>query len=161
MNNYIIGLTYVRIGVGGNAIQFAISLPIVFALELDPSRIALAKHNANVYGVSSKIEFVIGDCTVIAPRFRADVVFLSPPWGGPDYLNKEVFDIGDIKPNGFELFSMSRKITSNVIYFLPRNTEVNQLVKLIPSGENLEVEENYINNKLSTLTVYYLSLIHI
>jgi len=29
----------------------------------------------------------------IAPTLQADIVFLSPPWGGPQYLKADVFDL--------------------------------------------------------------------
>lgn len=57
---------------------------------MDPTKIALAKHNAAVYGVQDRIEFIVGDFLQIAPTLKADVVFLSPPWGGPEYTNYEV-----------------------------------------------------------------------
>jgi trimethylguanosine synthase len=38
-------------GVGGNAIQFAFTCNRVIAIDLDPKKIELAKHNAEIYGV--------------------------------------------------------------------------------------------------------------
>lgn len=46
----------------------------------------MAKHNAAVYGVADRIEFIVGDYFHLANRLQGDVVFLSPPWGGPQYL---------------------------------------------------------------------------
>ncbi len=86
-------------GAGGNSIQFAfkcergISIPciilnnhiinrslfLVIAIDIDPVKIELAKHNASVYGVADRIEFIIGDFFQVAPSLKADVVFLSPP----------------------------------------------------------------------------------
>lgn len=65
----------------------------VIAIDIDPVKIELARHNASVYGVEDRIEFIIGDYMQLAPHLKADVVFLSPPWGGPEYLNAEVFDL--------------------------------------------------------------------
>ena len=65
----------------------------MIAIDIDPEKIALAKHNATVYGVEDRIEFIIGDYLQVAPRLKADVVFLSPPWGGPEYLNADIFDL--------------------------------------------------------------------
>lgn len=53
----------------------------------------MARNNAAVYGVEDRIEFVQGDFLKIGPMLKADGVFLSPPWGGPDYLNADVFDL--------------------------------------------------------------------
>lgn len=62
-------------------------------MDIDPVKIELAKHNAAVYGVEDRIEFITGDFMEIAPHLKADVVFLSPPWGGPQYLTTDVFDL--------------------------------------------------------------------
>ena len=73
----------------------------VIAVDIDPEKIACARHNAQVYGVADRIDFIQGDFLKLAPSLKADVVFLSPPWGGPDYLQAEVFDIQTMmQPDG-------------------------------------------------------------
>lgn len=73
------------VGCGGNAIQAALHGALVIAIDIDPVKLACARHNAKIYGVAHRIEFVLGDFVALAPRLRAHVCFLSPPWGGPDY----------------------------------------------------------------------------
>ena len=70
----------------------------VTAIDIDPDKIAMARHNAEVYGVADRIEFIVGDYLVLAPSLIADIVFLSPPWGGPAYLQTEVFDLHTMIP---------------------------------------------------------------
>ena len=65
----------------------------MIAVDIDPVKIEYARHNAEVYGVADRIEFIVGDFMKVAPTLKADAVFLSPPWGGPQYLDAEVFDI--------------------------------------------------------------------
>lgn len=48
-------------GAGGNAIQFAFTCERVIAIDIDPVKLLLAKHNAEVYGVQEKITFLLGD----------------------------------------------------------------------------------------------------
>ena len=48
-------------GVGGNAIQFAQTCDRVIAVDIDINKIAMARHNARIYGVLHKIEFIVGD----------------------------------------------------------------------------------------------------
>src|SRR5687767_9353783 len=50
-------------GVGGNTIQFALSphCQKVIAVDTDPLAIACARHNARVYGVEKKVQFIVGD----------------------------------------------------------------------------------------------------
>ncbi|KAM6444795.1 trimethylguanosine synthase isoform 2-T2 [Rhynochetos jubatus] len=149
-------------GVGGNAIQFALTSKRVIAIDIDPEKLSLARHNAEVYGVADQIEFVCGDFMVLAADLRADVVFLSPPWGGPDYATAEIFDIQTmICPDGypFKVTWLSKKITNNIVYFLPRNADIDQVASLAGPGGKVEIEQNFLNNKLKTITAYFGDLI--
>lgn len=65
----------------------------VIAVDIDPRKIEMAQHNAELYKVADRIDFIIGDFLKLAPYLKADAVFLSPPWGGPNYLSAEVFDV--------------------------------------------------------------------
>ncbi|CAF4937784.1 unnamed protein product, partial [Rotaria socialis] len=56
-------------------------------------KIEMAKQNARVYGVEDRIEFIQGDFLKLAPTLTADVVYLSPPWGGPSYGTIDIFDL--------------------------------------------------------------------
>ncbi|XP_064444387.1 trimethylguanosine synthase isoform X5 [Mirounga angustirostris] len=158
-------------GVGGNTIQFALTGKRVIAIDIDPVKIDLARNNAEVYGVADKIEFICGDFLLLASHLKADVVFLSPPWGGPDYATAETFDIRTMmSPDGFEIFRLSRKITNNIVYFLPRNADIDQVpvwwllsliqvASLAGPGGQVEIEQNFLNNKLKTITAYFGDLI--
>lgn len=57
-------------GVGGNAIQFALTCDRVIAVELCAQRLETARHNAEVYGVADKIEFICGDFLEVAPTLE-------------------------------------------------------------------------------------------
>lgn len=59
---------------------------LVIAIDIDAKKIEMARHNAEIYGVADRIEFIVGDFLQLSDSLRADVVFLSPPWGGPDYV---------------------------------------------------------------------------
>ncbi|XP_035770396.1 trimethylguanosine synthase [Neolamprologus brichardi] len=147
-------------GVGGNAIQFALTGKRVLAVDIDPVRLDMARHNAAVYSVADRIDFIQGDFLQLAPHLHADVVFLSPPWGGPDYLTAEVFDIRTMmEPDGFEIFRLAKLISDNIVFFLPRNVDMDQVASLAGPGGKVEVEQNFLNNKLKTVTAYFGSLI--
>jgi trimethylguanosine synthase len=156
-------------GAGGNSIQFAFACqrgntPIkkiglgfnlvvisVIAIDIDPEKIKIARHNAEVYGVANRIEFILGDFFQVAPLLKADVIFLSPPWGGPDYLKKKVcavecyetelfiilylfpskvFNLGDLaEMNGRKLYHVAKKVSENLVMYMPRNTNTQQVCK--------------------------------
>ncbi|XP_017295426.1 trimethylguanosine synthase [Kryptolebias marmoratus] len=147
-------------GVGGNAIQFALTGKRVLGVDIDSVRLDMARHNAAVYNVADRIDFLQGDFLQLAPSLRGDVVFLSPPWGGPDYLSAKVFDIRTMmEPDGFKIFNQAKQISDNIVYFLPRNADVDQVVSLAGPGGKVEVEQNLLNNKLKTVTAYFGNLI--
>ncbi|KAF4519773.1 hypothetical protein B566_EDAN009733 [Ephemera danica] len=126
-------------GAGGNAIQFAFTF----------------------YGVADRIEFVVADFLQLAPTLKADVVFLSPPWGGPEYLTKEVFDLKDMGGlDGVELFNLARKVSDHVAYYLPRNINTEQLMRIAGPGGQVEIEQNFLNKKLVAVTAYYGELVN-
>ncbi|XP_020275931.1 uncharacterized protein LOC109850335 isoform X2 [Asparagus officinalis] len=147
-------------GVGGNTIQFAMKGNYVIAVDIDSQKIDCAQDNAAIYGVSDKINFIQGDFFQIAPRLKGDVIFLSPPWGGPNYSKVQSYDIRTmLKPHdGKHLFDIARTIASKVVMFLPRNVDLHQLAELSLSVNppwTLEVEKNFLNGKLKAITAYF------
>ncbi|XWS25604.1 hypothetical protein CRYUN_Cryun27aG0082100 [Craigia yunnanensis] len=147
-------------GVGGNAIQLAQRSAHVIAIDIDPKKIGYAYHNAAVYGVDNRIDFVMGDFFALAPKLKADTVFLSPPWGGPDYTKVKIYDLKTmLRPrDGYFLFNVAKKISCRIVMFLPRNVDLNQLAELSMSAQppwSLEVEKNFLNGKLKAITAYF------
>lgn len=118
-----------------------------------------------------------------------DVVFLSPPWGGPQYLSmspskeKDAFvEVPDVASSyslqnilpvaGDKLFQVTRAISKNVAYYLPRNVDLDEVSKLlVASGpeltstqreereEKIEVEEELMGGKLKAVTCYFGGLV--
>jgi trimethylguanosine synthase len=181
---------------------------VVIALDNCATRLALARHNAAIYGVADRIEFILTDYLSFARAYLSveahrrartiDVVFLSPPWGGPSYLqgsgstshnqseihasseeNLSEYSLASIKPvHGAELFRLSRQITSNVAFYLPRNSNLEEIGKLVEKEEGeegedkvpdqkrdksalelVEVEEEWMGPKLKALTCYFGGLV--
>ncbi|TFK92462.1 S-adenosyl-L-methionine-dependent methyltransferase [Polyporus arcularius HHB13444] len=190
-------------GVGGNAIAFAKTCERVIALDVSPVRLALARHNAALYGVQDRIEFVLADFFSFARTLKQrthrkiDVVFLSPPWGGPSYLTTSTsaspskslsqipksassstlaldpdpaaaedthadYSLAHIRPmHGAELFEIARGLSRNIAYFLPRNTSIDEISRLVADvpGEHVEIEEEWMGSKLKALTCYFGGLV--
>ncbi|KAI5354465.1 hypothetical protein L3X38_007360 [Prunus dulcis] len=146
-------------GVGGNSIQFAHISKHVIAIDIDPKKIDYAHHNAAIYGVDDRIDFIKGDFFELAPKLKADTVFLSPPWGGPDYAKVKTYDLRMLKPHdGYFLFNTAKEVASRIVMFLPRNVDLNQLAELALSGSrpwSLEVEKNFLTGKLKGITAYF------
>ncbi|CAI8606490.1 unnamed protein product [Vicia faba] len=147
-------------GVGGNAIQFAQRCRNVIAIDIDPLKIDYARHNASIYRVDDQIDFIVGDFFLLAPKLKADTVFLSPPWGGPDYAKVSTYDMKTmLRPrDGYTLFNAAKEIASRIVMFLPKNVDFNQLAELSLSASppwSLEVEKVHLNGKLKAVTAYF------
>ncbi|CAI5724900.1 unnamed protein product [Hyaloperonospora brassicae] len=147
-------------GCGGNVIQLAMTCKQVIAIDIDPVKIRMAKHNAAIYGVADKIEWIVGNSIDLLPSLRADVVFLSPPWGGVDY-SRTCFSLNDMLVkgvSGLDLFAKVRKVSKNIAYYLPRGTPMAVLEALTP-GEPVECENIFLNQQRKVVTAYYGDLV--
>lgn len=138
------------------------SIVSVIAIDIDPKKIEMARHNAAVYGVEDRIEFIVGDFLVLAASLKADVVFLSPPWGGPQYMKQETYDLEQhLQPvPASQLMTKSFQIADNVAVFLPRNSNTQQLAAMAGPGGSVEIEQSFLDRKLIALTAYYGELIN-
>jgi trimethylguanosine synthase len=198
-------------GCGSNAIQFAMTCHHVIAIDIDAEKIRRAKHNAHIYGVGDRIEFIVGDSLKILPKLKADVAFLSPPWGGPGYIENDkfsardiqfdpIYQVGDRKDrhcdaegkemddsrflDGFGLLRLAQSAAPNVAIFMPRNFDKNDMLLLrkqyvsdakvvacagggieqvdatgatcgATADAEFEVEDQYLNGKLKSVTIYF------
>jgi predicted RNA methylase len=71
--------------IGGNTHSFARFFAKVHAVEKDATRFSYLKHNMNVLQASN-ITCVHGDSLALIPALaNLDIIFMDPPWGGPDY----------------------------------------------------------------------------
>jgi len=86
--------------IGGNTMSFARAFKHVVAIESDPIRFGYLQHNLNVMGIHN-VRCIHGDSAVEVSWNHAlggsgskapsvakplyDVIFVDPPWGGPDY----------------------------------------------------------------------------
>lgn len=140
------------------------------------------RRNAAIYGVANRVEFILGDAMKVLPTLKADAVFLSPPWGGPEYQASETFDLYSMIPpplSALDVFRAARAVTPNVVFFLPRNVDPSQVAGLpaaaasleadmaggdkgkvgagqgVDADEKCELEKQFLNGKLKTTAAYF------
>ena len=152
-------------GVGGNVIAFAQSerWKRIYAIEKDPTALACAKHNAEIYGVRDKISWYEGDCFKILRKELAElgqhsILFASPPWGGkrtllrlvrnvtflivvgPGYRSDTVFDLAKMQPYTLtDLLSPFRHFTEDIVLYLPRTSDIRQMANKSSEGSKTTV----------------------
>lgn len=112
-------------GAGGLTIAIARQPGVerVIAVDREPARIAMAKHNAALYGVAEKIEWHIGDVRDVLADTRPDQLVLDPPWGGRDY-DRDAYDLDDLP---FPLADVLTRFSGPVTLKLPRAFDVETL----------------------------------
>lgn len=82
--------------IGGNTHSFARAFRHVVAIEQNPTRFEYLKHNMGVLQIKN-VQCVCGDALEEVPWHLAgkghrrpyNVIFVDPPWGGPDYKEHE------------------------------------------------------------------------
>ncbi|KAF2214328.1 hypothetical protein CERZMDRAFT_37832 [Cercospora zeae-maydis SCOH1-5] len=149
-------------GVGGNVIAFALSgrWSQIFAVEKDAKTLACAKHNAEIYGVAKKIWWIHGDIfDVLKARLKASaknaVIFASPPWGGPSYTDWDVFDLSYMEPYNLKVLWDAFSIANEVVLYLPRTSDVQQLAKYAKQDGKLPVTHYCMKGASKALCVFF------
>jgi hypothetical protein len=91
---------------------------------------------------------------------RFDACVLSPPWGGPQYLDRESFKLTDIELgdcDGAQLLTLALEACGKVVYLLPRNLELNSLRRVLEDcklATVCTVQSVHIHKKLKMKIAY-------
>ncbi|MEJ8568008.1 methyltransferase domain-containing protein [Elongatibacter sediminis] len=124
-------------GIGAMSIAFARCGQQVTAVEIDPRRVAMARHNARLYEVADRIDFRAADATaestLAALPDDIHTLFMDPPWGaGPgDYLKRPVTRLADLELAGLNLVDLTRRLPGReVMLRLPPNFDIGILADI-------------------------------
>lgn len=71
--------------IGGSCASFAKTYFKVHAIEIDRVKYDYLRHNMMIMGLSEVVDCLCGDALVVCPTLRQDLIFIDPPWGGPEY----------------------------------------------------------------------------
>ncbi|WP_319508462.1 methyltransferase domain-containing protein [uncultured Methanolobus sp.] len=134
-------------GIGGQAIYFAKWCDFVYAIEIDAKKIAYAKKNAQIMGVSN-IEFITGDALspeVIVQLPKLDVVF-SDPARAPTEKER---NIDNLSPPIPEVMKAYADKCSNFAFEAPP--------QISPEKIPFDCEKEYMSleGKLNRLNLYF------
>ncbi|KAF0699104.1 Aste57867_10306 [Aphanomyces stellatus] len=79
--------------VGGNTASFCTFFRYVQAVEIDPTRFQMLVHNMHAVLGHVNIQCFCASYVDVAQCFYQDVVFMDPPWGGPEYRSRSTVDL--------------------------------------------------------------------
>ena len=153
-------------GCGGNTIFFSKKFKKVYANDLFESKINMTKNNAKIYNCPENIVYSNQDFLNLNTE-KVDFIFLSPPWGGPEYKNEVIYSLKQwITPDIEKIIFKSLSLSKNIIFYLPRNTDLNELAKYLIMNDKNNVKEldntilfdvRYLNSagKIKAILVLY------
>ena len=157
--NYKIRVTDATASIGGNTIPFLITdnFLLVNIVEKNAERFKMLKKNISV--IKKKI---IGDYLLFNDSYlkiykdlRQDIVFIDPPWGGPDYYKYKnlILYLDEI-----HLGKICRRILLDIedlkfiVIKTPKNFFINDFIEIC--GEGLCTEKMSVSNKLKKINIY-------
>jgi hypothetical protein len=114
--------------VGGDTIQFALKCRFVNSIELNEENFKVLQNNVEVYGLEN-VTLHHGDSTKVY-NWKSDILFVDPPWGGPNYRENETLELhlGTKRLDEWLEEVLLRKIRPNHIFLkLPVNYNFNRL----------------------------------
>jgi hypothetical protein len=87
-----------------------------------------------------------------------DLVILSPPWGGPDYLETDSYDLRSMITSGdcYYLAALTAAVTDFFVLVIPRNTpneSISEICNII--HYHCRIENIYLNGKCKVKVVYF------
>jgi len=77
--------------IGGDTINFALKFKSVKSVEIQNENFETLKHNIEQYNLTN-VELFHGDCVKII-TWKSDILYVDPPWGGPNYKIHENLDL--------------------------------------------------------------------
>jgi trimethylguanosine synthase len=81
------------------------------------------------------------------------VLFASPPWGGVNYRDQDVFDLSTMKPYNLKTLHDACSPMEHVL-FLPRTSDLRQIAELVPGEEKVEVVQYCMEGASKAMVVY-------
>lgn len=120
-------ITDATAGLGGNTISFSNNFYKVNSIEICKKRFEMLKNNMKIYNFEN-LKLYNDNFINIIDNLKQDVIFIDPPWGGPDYkLKKKV----NINIDNIELYKIVNSLFGKckmVCLKLPKNFNVENFV---------------------------------
>ena len=141
--------------IGGNTISFGLfNFKFINSIEIDELCSRYLIHNINCYNLKNIRVQNINYLDVYLNLYQ-DVVFLDPPWGGPEYKKKQNLDLYLDNINIITIIDnlFSNTLTSSIILKAPFNYNFNKLLNKFNNINNITIKI-YKLNKYNIVYIY-------
>jgi len=113
-------------GIGGNSISFGTFFTDVISIELDPVRFKLLKENIELRNLKN---ILINGTFMNYTNMNYDLIFLDPPWGGPNYKYEKKINLN---LDGIKIREVTKYLKNKdkiIVWKLPFNYDLNEFDK--------------------------------
>lgn len=117
--------------VGGNVISFCDYFAIVNAVECDLTRCEMLRHNLAVLKKDNAI-CIHASYLMVMHDLQQDVVFMDPPWGGPEYKDLAKVDLFLDDIPLYDICRMLHRRAKIVILKVPTNFDAQKFAERVP-----------------------------
>lgn len=159
--NYRISITDATASIGGNVISFLLNKNIINVNIVEKDKIRFEMLKSNIAITKNKI---IGTFNMyndsylnISHRFNQDIIFIDPPWGGPDYyklsnviLYLDNIHLGIICKQIFE----EHRTLKYIVIKVPKNFFISDFKEVC--GEFLDIKIIDLSKKLKKINIFRL-----
>lgn len=125
--------------VGGDTIHFSSAFREVFAWEVDTERFRALKNNINIYGIKN-VTTING--SIVNSTGECDLLYLDPPWGGPEYKNN----------GAVELYLDGQNIKTLLVSLKKR---FRQIAIKVPFNYNMPVGSQFVKKISEKINVWF------
>jgi hypothetical protein len=111
--------------IGGDTLAFSRNFKSVNSVEYDKTRFEYLKHNMKLFECKN-ISFYNDSYINLYKSLKQDVIYLDPPWGGPEYKNMKTvtLSLGDMKIDELCKDIIKNKLCQLIILKLPYNYDL-------------------------------------
>ncbi|OQS07084.1 hypothetical protein THRCLA_00909 [Thraustotheca clavata] len=110
--------------VGGNTASFCTFFRYVQAVEIDATRFRMLVHNMHSVLSFVNLQCYCANYVQVAQQFLQDVVFIDPPWGGPEYRSRSTVDLNLGDASLAEVCELLVGRTQYVVIKVPQNFDI-------------------------------------
>lgn len=159
--NYDICITDATASVGGNTIPFLLikNFNIVNSVEIDTVRYKMLKFNISIKETAIKGRYQLYNKSYLDIKndLNEDIIFIDPPWGGPDYYKQDKIalfldDIHLAKITN-SLFTDKQNL-KYILIKTPKNFDIRDFTDNLLSI--LSIEKFVFSNKLKKINFFFI-----
>ena len=116
--------------IGGDTLAISRKFKKVNAVELDKTRFEYLQHNMKLFN-RTNIEYYNDSYLDIFKKLKQEVIYLDPPWGGPDYKSLKTVKIkfGETKLEDLCQDIIENKLCKLLVLKLPYNYDIEEFKK--------------------------------